>query len=195
MSASGPTAPSRGRLGRYAPVPFVGAATLLVALIVFTPVLFSGGPSPITVQARLTVDRVVSGNETHLYVGSLGGDVRYLSINLSIGTGFNWSGGCPTTVAHWTNATGTQVIELGGVANATTAVVFASATYVDHGSTTIYAGELALNITHDGAPNEAMLMAACSSSTPGFGPPTSWPVSDLPLSVLLVNYGAGGPPP
>ena len=184
----------RSRLGAYAPVPFVGAAAILVALIVFTPVLFSGGPSPITIQARLTVDRIVGANATHLYVGSLGGDVRYSAINLSVGTGFTWSGSCPTAVSHWSNTTDTQVIELESSVGATSAEVVASAVYDARGAVTVYEGALAFNVTHEGAADEAIVMAPCAL-TPGFSPPTSWPVTDLPLSLLLVNYGSRGPTP
>ena len=180
------------RLGAVAPVPFVGTATILVALIVFTPVLLATGPSPLTVQAKLAIYRVVGSPTTWFEVHALG-DVPYARIDVALGTGFHWTGGCPTSGVNWSRTNVTNAIGLDVQANATPVVVNATAVYHQGGSTTVFAVEIAVAVAHPGAVDESLDFATCPG-TPGESVPASWPVSGLPVAILLVNYGSGGPP-
>ncbi len=187
-----PGAGRAGRLGAVAPVPFVGAAVILVTLIIFTPVLLASGPSPLAVQAELVVYRVVGAPTTDLYVHAVGSDVPYAEIHLGIGTGFSGSG-CPSVVPQWNYTNGTDLLELSALAEGTPFVVNATVVYQNGGATTIYAAELAFAIVNAGDANEGLAISSCPA-TPGESPPGSWAVTNLPLSLLLVNFGAGGPP-
>jgi hypothetical protein len=180
------------RLGAVAPVPFVGTATILVALIVFTPVLLGTGPSPLAVRAELVVYRVVGGTTTDFYVHAVGSDVPYSQVRVALGTGFAWRGSCPTSGLNWTYSNRTNLLDLSVIANLTPVVVNATAVYNSGGTTTVYAGELAFAIIGLGATNEAIAIAPCPW-TSAESPPASWSVSNLPLTLLLVNYGSGGP--
>ena len=182
-----------GRLGRVAPLPFVGAAAILVALIIFTPVLLATGPSPLAEHAELTVYRVVGGTTTQFYVHAVGSDVPYAEIRIGLGTGFSWSGGCPTSPLNWTISNETDLLALSVGSTASAVVVNATVIYDEGGARTVYAGEIAFGLVNQNLSDEGLELAGCPY-TPGESPPHSWPVSALPLSLLLVNYGAGGPP-
>ena len=182
-----------GRLGRVAPLPFVGAAAILVALIVFTPVLLASGPSPLAAHAELTVYRVIGGPSTKFYVHAVGSDVAYSEIRVGLGTGFVWSGGCPTTPLNWTITNETDLLEMNVGTNATAVVLNATAIYDQGGVRTVYAGEIAFGLVNENLSDESLQLASCPY-TPGESPPHTWSVADLPLSLLLVNYGSGGPP-
>jgi len=181
-----------GRLGAIAPVPFVGAAAILVALIVFTPVLLASGPSPLAVQAKLEVYRTVGSPMTEFTINALG-DVPYARLDLGLGTGFVWTGSCPAAPLHWNYTNGTDEVDLNVQTNETPVVVNATAVYDRGGAVTVFAGEIAFDIVNPGAPSEALELAPCAG-TPGVSPPGSWSVSQLPLTILLVNFGSGGPP-
>jgi hypothetical protein len=191
---SAPPSPSglSGRLGAVAPVPFVGTAVILVALIIFTPVLLAPGPSPLAVQAELVVYRVVGASTTDLYVHAVGSDVPYAGIDLGVGTGFT-GGGCPSSVPSWNYTNGTDLLELSALASGSPFVVNTTVVYASGGARTVYAAELAFDIVNPGAPDEGFAISACPW-TPGESPPGSWAVANLPLSLLLVNFGSGGPP-
>lgn len=183
------------RLGRYAPVQFAGPAAILLALIVFTPILLSGGPSALAVQAELTIYRVQGGTSTEFYVHAVSGEVPYVEIDLAYGTGFAWNAGaCPIGGISWNRTIATHLLELGQSTAANPFVVNATAVYSPSGTRTVYAGMLAFDITNPGMPDETVTIVPCTSTTPGLTAPGSWPVSQLPLSVFLVNYGSGGPP-
>jgi hypothetical protein len=183
------------RLGRYAPIQFVGPAAILVALIVFTPILLTNGPSALAVQAELTIYRVTGGTTTEFYVHAVGSEVPYAQIDLDYGTNFTWvPGACPTSGIHWTHTNATDLLELGHSTASNPFLVNATAVYAPHGARTVFAGMLAFDITGVGQPDETVTMVPCTSTTPGLSAPTSWSVSKLPLSLLLVNYGSGGPP-
>jgi hypothetical protein len=186
--------PAGGRLGAYAPVPFVGAASILVALIVFTPVLLASGPSPLALEAELVVYRVPGGSSTQFDVHAIGALVPYAQVNVSIGSGFPWSGSCPSSGVTWNYTNVSATLGLSVSTGASPIVVNASATYSSGGTTDIYAAELAFEIVDFGSPGESLSIVPCSSATPGVSSPGSWPVSELPHAWLLVNFGSGGPP-
>lgn len=188
-----PTRPSRaGRLGAVAPVPFVGTATILVALIVFTPVLLATGPSPLAVQAELTVYRPVGSTTTEFAVHAFDPEVPYRWLNLSLGTGFHWSGSCPSAKLNWSYANETNELVASLEANTGPVVVNATAVYDQGGSRTDYAGALAFQVLNVGSSSETLVYVPCAW-TPGIGPGGSWAVSRGTLPLPLVNYGTGGP--
>ena len=192
MNASPPRLLPWGRLGAVAPVPFVGTAAILVALIVFTPVLLATGPSPLAVRAELVVYRVVGSPTTEFYVHAVGSDVPYSEIDVALGTGFLWSGGCPTSGLNWTYSNETDLLELSVTTSLTPVVVNVTVVYDNGGASTVYAAELAFAIIHPGMSNEAIAIAPCPW-TSAESPPGSWSVTNLPLTLLLINYGSGGP--
>lgn len=182
-----------GRLGAVAPVPFVGAATLLVALIVFTPVLLATGPSPFAVQAELSFYRAGGSSVTEVFVEGVDPHVAYRWLNLSLGSGFSWTGTCPSSVADWsyTNETNATVVAVFSGANRV--LVNVTAVYLQASGRTVYAGEVAVEITGQNTSAESLVYAPCSWAS-GLGSGGSWTVSLGTLSILLVNYGSGGPP-
>ncbi len=188
--AGGPSS----RLQTVAPVPFVGAAAILVALIVFTPVLLASGPSPLAVRAELVIYRTVGSPTTQFYVHAVGSDVPYATIDLALGSGFAWSGsGCPATVANWTYVNTTDRLGSLVVTSELPVLVRATAVYNQSSSSTVYAGELAFDVVNPGSSSETLAIVPCAS-TPGLSAPGSIATGDLPLSLYLVNFGSGGPP-
>jgi len=182
-----------GRLGAVAPVPFVGLAAILIALIVFTPVLLAGGPSPLAVQAELEVYRTIGSGSTEFDVHGVDPGIPYQTLNLSLGTGFSWTGSCPGTQLNWTYVNETNEAVVNVLSSATAVVVNVTAVYDQGGTRAVYSGEIAFSIDHLGASNEAILYAACPW-TPSVTSTGSWAVSQGSLPLPLVNYGAGGHP-
>jgi len=181
-----------GRLGAVAPVPFAGTATILVALIIFTPVLMAIGPSPLAARAELVIYRVVSSSTTDFYVHGVGPDVPYSEVALYLGTGPIGVGSCPTARLNWTGMSQANTLGVSVTTNATRLVVNVTAVYGTGASKTVYAAEIAFAIVHVGASDEGLDMAVCPS-TPGVTVPSSWSTANLPLAVLLGNFGSGGP--
>jgi hypothetical protein len=181
-----------GRLGRVAPVPFVGTAAILVALIVFTPVLLASGPSPLAVQGVLTVYRPLGGPTTDVGAHGVDAGTPYRWLNLSFGSGFRWDGSCPSSGLTWQYDNATNVTGVNRVTGANPVVLNATAVYVSSGVTTVYAGAVAVELVGQNTSSESLLFAACAS-TPGMGPPGSWAVSLGTLQIDLVNYGSRGP--
>lgn len=186
------------RLARIAPLPFVATATILVALIVFTPVLISAGPSPLLAQGELAVDGVPGTNWTKFYVLPLDPQaIRYASVQLDLGSGFAWTGTCPApaSVPTWMNASDSNSIVFSRNSSASPLLVYASATYQETTGPVIYAGEFAFGIVNPGGPNPQLLLVPCTSVTPGVTVPApAIALSDLPVFLALVDYGSGGPP-
>ena len=182
-----------GRLGRVAPVPYVGTAAILVALIVFTPVLLATGPSPLAVQARLTVYRVVGGGTTDYGLIGVDADTPYRWLNLSFGTGFAWTGSCPSVALLWRYDNATNATSVNDASGANPVVVNATAVYEFGGSRTVYAGEIAFFLSGQNSSSESIAYAPCPS-TPSVTPAGSWAVSLGTLPIDLVNYGSGGRP-
>lgn len=197
---SGPVSPwgpaRHERLARLAPLPFVAVATILLTLIVFTPVLLSTDLSPLLTQGELAVDRLSGANWTKFYVLPLDPqEVRYDSIELRVGTGFAWSGSCPAAVPQWTNLSDNDSIVVAANTSSDPVVVWAEASYAAATGPVIYAGEFAFHAMDPSGPNPQLLMVPCSSATPGVTvPSSSVAFGDLPVFLPLVNYGAQGPP-
>ena len=167
---------------RFFPMPWVGFAVLLLALIILTPVLYSTGPpaaGTIFTQAELVVDS--NGTATHLYLWGVS-DVRYQSLSLGILTGFVWGHRPDRSPATWTNATDSLAVV--GATDRTLFAVNVSALYVSQGSA-CYGGLVAFNLTSTAL--------AAQSFTPGLSIPSTVGLSSLPLSIALVNLGAGCP--
>ena len=193
MTREGLRATPGGRLGAIAPVPFVGTATILVALIVFTPVLLATGPSSFAVQPVLSVYRATGSSATNFYVHGTDPNVPYLWVNLSIGAGFSWGGSCPSPLdlLRWTYANETNVGGWSLLSGANPAVVNVTVTYTQSSGRTVYAGELAFDLVSQNTSGESLLYVPCAR-TPSVGS-GSWAVSLGMLPIDLVNYGSGGP--
>ncbi len=190
--------PPRGRfaLREYAPVPLVGVAVVLAALIVVTPVLVSEGqPAPgILTQAELIVDRVAGGSETHFYVHGLGTTVRYDAIWFGEDANLSWSGsGSPDwSSLHYTSwQNGTFVLSLGLTSPANPIAVNVTAYYSSAGGSAYYTAVLALFVG-PGPTGETLYLA---SDTPGVAVRPTVPVdnSSLPLTILMAVAASGGP--
>jgi hypothetical protein len=184
-------------LGRYAPMPFVGAAVLLLVLIVLTPALLtigSSGPGVLT-QAELIVDRVPGGNATHFYVRGYASTVRYAQIWVGIASDFTWSGtGSPPwanlTWKTWQNESDT--LSLSFVSFANPVAVNITAYYTSSGGTAVYVGILAFSL--GSGPAGPTLFAATSTSGISVPGTTSVDNSSLPLPILLVQSSSGAVP-
>lgn len=180
------------RLGSVAPVPFVGVAAILIALIVFTPVLIASGPSSLAVQGYLYVYRVAGSAETDFEITAYDQEVAYGWINLSVGSGFPWTGGCPTAKLNWTYDNETNELVASVVADSNPVVVNASAVYDQGGTRTVYAAEIAFDVVGLNSSGESLDYTPCPW-TPGVSS-GSWAVSRGTLGLSLVDYGPGGPP-
>jgi len=183
-----------GRLGAVAPVPFVGTATILVALIVFTPVLLASGPSALAVQPVLSVYRAPGSGLTNLHVHGADPNVPYRWLNVSLGTGFSWTGACPANTAAlaWSYTNGTNTTGADVATPAVPVVVNVTVVYLQGSSRTLYAGELAFTVIDQNTSKESLVYAPCLW-TPSVSPGGSWAVSLGTLPIDLVNYGSGGP--
>jgi hypothetical protein len=184
------------RLGRVAPLPFVAVSTILVALLLFTPVLLSSGTSVYLAQGQLIVDSVAGANWTKIYVQPLDPHaIRYASIALDLGSGFVWNGSCPSSVTRWTNSSATNQIELYANSTANPLLVYATAVYNDTSGPVVFAGAFALDLQGAPGPAPTLTLAPCVLLTPGVTvPSTSYAFTDLQLTLSLVDFGSGGPP-
>jgi hypothetical protein len=186
----------RSLAGRLLPWPFVGVSVVLIALILFTPVLFSSGqPAAGTIytQAELFVDRTTTGNATHIYLHAYDPLVRYASISIGVASGFSWTGRFPTGPLTWTVQNGTGLLALDVATSADTFAVNVTAVYSQGGGVAIYAGLVAFNLSSPSGPG-AVLSIAVSPQTPGIAAPASILVSALPLLLNLENFGSGPAP-
>lgn len=182
-----------GRLGAVAPVPFVGLAAILIALIVFTPVLLAAGPSPLAVQAELEVYRTIGSSSTEFDVHGIDPGIPYQSLDLWLGTGFSWTGTCPDSSLNWTYVNETNEAVVNVLSSSMAVVVNATAVYNQGGTRAVYSGEIAFAIDNFGGSNEAIRYAPCPW-TPSVSSSGSWAVSQGSLPLPLVNYGPGGHP-
>jgi hypothetical protein len=186
--------PPGGRLGAVAPVPFVGTAAILVALIVFTPVLVATGPSAIEIQPVLSVYRASGASATSYHVHGADPNVPYPWLNISLGTGFTWSGSCPdpSVGLTWSYSNGTNTTGGVMVSGANPVVVNVTVVYAVSSGRTVYAGELAFDLVSQNSSSESLLYVPCPW-TPAVSSGGSWTVSLGTLPIDLVNYGSGGP--
>jgi len=180
------------RLGAVAPVPLVGLAAILVALIVFTPVLLSSGPSALAISGYLFVYRGAGSSATDFEVAAYDQEVAYGWINLSVGTGFIWSGGCPTSTLHWTYVNETDALAANAFTGGNPLVVKATAVYLAGGTKTVFAGEMAFNLVGLNTSGATLEYAPCPW-TPGVSSTGSWDLGLGTRPFPLVNYGSGGP--
>lgn len=175
-------------LGRYFPVPLVGAAVLLAVLILLTPNLISagGGPSAgsLETQAELVIDHAPNGAVTQLYVHGFG-DVRYARITIQVDPNVSWPPLTPVGSDDWTNVTSAN--ETLALVVDTTADPFAvniTAVYVDPTLATVwYLGTYAIDISGG--------MLSIVPLTPGAGSISPTPVAALPLELLLAASSTG----
>lgn len=186
-----------GRVGRYAPLPLVAVAVLLVVLILITPVLISyGQPAPgIFTQADLIVDEVSGNGTMHFYVTGVGTTTRYALIWAGIAVGFNWSasGSVPWGTLNWTIwQKPSDVVSVVLASSANPVAVNITAYYVSSGGDAVYAGILAFYVGT--SPSGEVLNLA--SATSGVVVPSSISVdnSSLPYPIPLAKVGTGGPP-
>jgi hypothetical protein len=179
-------APANG-LRRFFPIPLVGAAALLIVLILFTPILFGSGPAApgtFETQALLIVDRPAASATTNFYVRAEGDTVRYASISFGSDAGFTWTGSCPTGL-HWTYQNATDVVAANVSVAGSTVALNVTATYTVGASTAVYAAVVAFAVS-----GSTLAAVACYGATL----PGSLPVASLPVALPLTDYGSGGPP-
>ncbi len=188
---SGGAASRKDRIGRLLPAPLAAIVILLVALILLTPVLLSSGqPAPgILTQADLIVDRVPGSNVTHFYVRGVGTTIRYSELTIEWAANFSWSTVFPSSPLNWSlGANASEVLTLLFGTTANPVALNVSALYQVPGSTTLYIGELAFDVSGGG--NSATDLLSTVTSTPGLAGPAPVALSSLPLTIPLVNVGA-----
>ncbi len=187
----------RRNWGAYAPMPFVGAAALLLVLILLTPVLISNGqPAPgVLTQAELIVDRVAGSNVTHFYIRAPSLTIRYSGMWVGVASNFSWdgSGGVNWTALTWSTwYNETDVLSIAFATTANPVAVNITAYYTSPSAQATYVGVLAFAI--GSAASGPVLYGATSTS--GVTVPSSLPVdnSSLPLPILLTVGSSGGLP-
>jgi hypothetical protein len=191
--------PGRRKFGRFAPMPLVGIALLLVIMIILTPVLLANGkPAPgLLTQAELVVDRTSTNATFHFYVWALGETIRYDQIRVGLATAFNWTGSSAIAwnQLNWTRWYNSSDV-LSVIVNSTDDPVALniSAHYTSPSGSTWYAGVVAFYTTVTSPPSGESLYSA--SGTSGVAVPSPFPVNNdtLPVPILLANVGPGTPP-
>ncbi len=183
------------RLGRVAPLPFVAVSVILVALLLFTPVLLSTGSGIYLAQGELIVYSVPGANWTKFLVQPRDPQqINYTSIELHVGYGFAWNGTCPRTVANWSNTSDANAVALLTNTTHDPVVVSSTAVYSSPDGPVVFAGEFAFHVANVSGPVPTMFIVPCTAVTPGVSAPASLPVSQLQITLFLYNYGSGGPP-
>jgi len=190
----------RETLARYFPAPLVATALLLVLLIVLTPVLVPNGqPAAGTIftQAQLTVDATGTSNLTNFYLHSPESNVRYAQMQVFAATGFNWTGGFPSSPLNWTpvvNQTDLVAAYFSSTANpiALNITIF----YSSAGSQAYYVGDFAFYVGYPLGSSSLHLFSVSTTVGTSLGPGVnSVPVSDLPeYGVIDLSDVGSGPP-
>ena len=202
---SGGTSPrafrsAQSRLGVYAPWPLVGVSVLLVALIVFTPVLVANSHQPgpgLLTQAELVVDKTTTNSTLHFYVWALGEEIRYDAIRIGVATAFNWTGSTPLNWSRmnwtsWQNGSDVLSVIFGTPENPVALNI--SAHYVSPSGSTWYVGILAFYVKAATPSSGESLYSASGTSGITVTSPLAVSNDTLPAVVLLHNAGAGGVP-
>lgn len=189
-----------GRLGRYAPWPLVGVAVLLVALIVFTPILVSSTrhqPAPgILTQAELVVDKLAGNSTLHFYVWALGEEIRYDEMHIGVAGSFNWTG---TSVLNWSRLNwtvwynGTDVLSEIISSAANPVALNISAYYLSPSGNAWYVGVVAFYVTAATPTSGESLYSASDTSGVAVTSPLTVSNDTLPAAILLHNAGGGSP--
>lgn len=198
--ALGSVSRRRGRLGRYAPLPLVGTALLLVVLIVLTPALQTNSHQPgpgLLTQAEVVVDKIANNGTLHFYVWALGETIRYDQIRFGLATNFNWTGSQPITWSalnwtEWHNATDSLSVSVATSANPVALNI--SAYYVSPTGSTWYVALLAFYVTPVAASSGESLYATTGTSGVAVNSPIAVSNDTLPEAILLYNAGPGGAP-
>lgn len=182
----------------YAPWPFVGAAVLLVILILLTPILISttSHPAPgVLTEAILVVDRVPGENTTQFYVVAYGEAIRYAGIWVGVAENFSWAGaGSPDWAGlQWTEYhNASDVVALPFNSSGNPVAVNVTAYYVSSSGNAVYGGELAFYV---GSTSSGPSIYA-ATATPGVFVPTLTPVNNasLPFYIILTSVPMGSVP-
>ncbi|HXY46870.1 MAG TPA: hypothetical protein VEK13_03095 [Thermoplasmata archaeon] len=173
----------------YAPWPFVGAAVLLVILILLTPILISTGhPAPgVLTEAILVVDRVPGGNVTNFYVVAYGEAIRYADIRVGVSGYFPWDKGSVNwTALRWLafhNAS--DSVALGFNTTWNPVAVNVTAYYESSGGNALYGGELAFDV----GPSSSGNAVYSASATAGVYAPAPAAVNNVsqPFYIILTT--------
>ena len=183
------TSPSGARA--LFPTPLVGAATILLVLILLTPVLINSGvPAAGTIftQAELIVDHPGGSSATHFYLHAIG-NVRYAELSIGFARNYDWDHPPPIQALVWGNWTnGTDLVEISAATLHTTVAVNVSAYYATaHEGNAWYVAILGFEVV-----DNTMFLR---SYTTGVDVPRSVSLSgaQLPLPILLSDIGSGGP--
>ncbi|HTS33023.1 MAG TPA: hypothetical protein VMI55_03685 [Thermoplasmata archaeon] len=179
------------QIGRLLPAPLAAIVILLVALILLTPILLSSGqPAPgILTQAELIVDRVPGSDVTHFYVRGVGTTTRYSEMSIEWAANFTWSTAFPTGTLNWSvGANLSDVLAAVFATSANPVALNVSALYQVSGSSTLYIGVLAFEVSGGGTSGTDLLSSV--TDTPGLAGPAPVSLSNLPLTIPLVNVGA-----
>ncbi|HYA54115.1 MAG TPA: hypothetical protein VEG42_00750 [Thermoplasmata archaeon] len=187
-----------GRIGIYAPWPLVGVSMLLVALIIFTPVLVANSHQPgpgLLTQAELVVDKTASNSTVHFYVWALGEEIRYDAIRVGLSNSFSWAGSSPLNWSrlNWTSwQNGTDVLSVIVDTQANPVALNISAHYVSPSGSTWYVGTLAFFVSAATASSGESLYSASGTSGITVTSPLAVSNDTLPAVILLHNAGPGG---
>jgi hypothetical protein len=183
----------RETAARLIPAPLAALALLLVVLILLTPVLFSYGPpaaGSLVTQAELIVDQVSGSNLTTFYVRALGNTIRYADMSIEVATDFNWTGSFPSGALDWQpGAQGKQVLTVLMNTTANPVALNVSAFYQIPGGSALFVGEIAFYF--GGPPGSSGELLSMATATPNLALSGQYPVSGLPLGIVLVDVGAG----
>jgi hypothetical protein len=173
---------------------------LLIALIVFTPVLVSSSrhqPGPgILTQAELVVDKIPGNATLHFYVWALGEEIRYDEMRIGVAVAFNWTG---TSVLNWSRLNwtdwhnGTDVLSEIVASSANPVALNISAYYVSPSGSAWYVGVIAFYVAVTAPPGGESLYSASDTSGVAVSSPLAVSNDTLPAVILLHNAG-GGPP-
>ncbi len=182
----------------YAPWPFVGAAVLLVILILLTPILIptTSHPAPgVLTEAILVVDRIPGENTTQFYVVAYGEAIRYAGIWVGVTGNFSWNGvGSPDWAGlRWTeHHNASNVVALPFNTSSNPVAVNVTAFYVSSSGNAVYGGVLAFYV----GPGPSGVSVYSATPTHGVFVPALTPVDNAsqPFYVILTTLPAGSVP-
>lgn len=192
MTLSGITSSSAGGpSSRQLHWPFAGLVVLLVALILLTPNLFATSGGGLGARAQLIVDRAVGDAKTSFYVESIGSSTRYHSIDVGVTSLSAWPyRGALAGLDGWNWTNGTEMLALVATNASNPVAVNVTVTFSNPtGFNAEYVGVYAFYFNATTQSLEAVSLLPGASP-----PPTSTPVADLPIFLLLsVRTPTGSP--